>query len=48
MYPYERKRILVSISIICILGWTILPLMQFITQVRDPEFQQALTRAKEQ
>lgn len=48
MYPYERKRILVALCIICILGRTLLPLMQFITQVRDPEFSQALDWAKQQ
>jgi hypothetical protein len=48
MYPYERKRILVSISILCILGLNILPLVQFITQFRDPDFSKALDRAKNQ
>jgi hypothetical protein len=48
MYPYERKRLLVAICILCIVGLNILPLVQFITQFRDPDFGKALSWAKEQ
>lgn len=47
MYRYERKRIIVTCCIIVLLGWSVLPMMTSLTQLRDPEFAQAVQRAQD-
>lgn len=42
----ERKEFLVGISICCLLGWSMLPLIQYGPLLQDPEFDHALTWAE--